>query len=316
MPDIDGEHYFLTALVPVSTGVRTRPDRRKIASSHALRETLATLPTALQSSADVSGQAVSPFARCTRTHFVRLFVIDQPFFNGRTATDALVQAVGNTPLLTPQPVDQLSTPWLAVIVDFDARPAEPDGGLASYLEGLWTKMQPEMRAIFEECHDFAAVSSAQAFASYIKRCQVETTMPFNDYWPGAPPLPALGRNVLVGGLVGVAVLLIGAATFALRLLGASLWWLVLAVPAAVLLAAAVIYGFVMQRGRKPFPPAPHSDLPSVLKALYIQQRFARFAATNQGAGAEALYAAFTAFVATEQPANIAEPTRRPGRIDA
>ena len=91
MPDIDGGHYFLTALVPVSTGVRTRPDRRKIASSHALRETLATLPTALQSSADVSGQAVSPFARCTRTHFVRLFVIDQPFFNGRTATDALVR---------------------------------------------------------------------------------------------------------------------------------------------------------------------------------------------------------------------------------
>lgn len=316
MPDIDGGHYFFTALVPLATGVHTRPDKRKVAPSHALRETLATLPTALQSSVDVSEQAASPFAKCTRTHFVRLFVIDQPYFNGRMPTDAVVQAIRNTPLLTPQPVDQLATPWLVVIIDFDARPAEPDGGLTSYLEGLWTKMQPEMQAIFDDCFDFEAVSTAGAFASYIKRCQVETTMPFNDYWTGAPPLPALSLNDLLAGFAGVAALLALAATGALWMAGASLWWLAACIPAAAVLAAWVVYLFVMQRGRKPFPAAPHSDLPSVLKALYIQQRFARFSASNQGASAEALYAAFGAFVAREQPANIIGPTRLPGGIDA
>ena len=259
---------------------------------------------------------MSPFARCTRTHFVRLFVIDQPYFNGRTPTDGLVQAIRNTQLLTPQPVDQLASPWLAVIIDFDARPDEPDGGLTSYLEGLWTKMEPEMRAIFSHCFEFGTVSSAEAFASYIKRCQVETTMPFNDYWTGPPPFPALTLNGLLAGLVGLTALLVVAATAALRLFDASLWWVMIGVPAALLLAAWCVYRFVLLRGHKPFPTAPHADLPSVLKALYLQQRFVRFAASNQTATDEALFDAFGAFVATQQPSNIAEPTRQPGRIDA
>ena len=157
MPDIDGGHYFLSALVPVLTEPVDRPGAGPVAPSHLLRETLATLPTAMQSGLDVASGLVSPFSRCTRTHFVRLFVIDQPNFNGRLPTDAIVQAVRNTPLLQPQPVDRLATPWLAVIIDFDARPDEADGGLASYLEGLWQVMQPELTAIFSACFGFAAV---------------------------------------------------------------------------------------------------------------------------------------------------------------
>jgi hypothetical protein len=228
----------------------------------------------------------------------------------------LVQAILNTQLLTPQPVDQLASPWLAVIIDFDARPDEPDGGLTSYLEGLWTKMQPEMQAIFSHCFGFDTVNTASAFASYIKRCQVETTMPFNDYWTGPPPFPALTLNGLLGGLVGVAALLVVLAIGVLTVLDVSLWWMIIGVPAAVLLAAWCVYRFVLVRGHKPFPTAPSADLPSVLKALYLQQRFARFAASNQTATDEALFDAFGAFVATQQPNNIAEPTRQPGRIDA
>ena len=316
MPNIDGGHYFFTALVPVSTNTLVRRDERNVAPSHALRETLATLPTALQSAVDTVGRVVSPFARCTRTHFVRLFVIDQPYFNGRMPSDALVQAVRNTQLLTPQPVDQLASPWLAFIVDFDARPDEPDGGLSSYLEGLWTKMEPEMRAIFSHCFGFDTVSSAEAFATYIKRCQVETTMPFNDYWTGAPPFPALTLNALLGGFAAVAALLVALAIGTLKVLDVSLWWLIAIAPAALVLAAWLVYRFVLQRGRKPFPTAPNADLPSVLKALYIQQRFAHFAANNQDATNEALFEAFGAFVATNAPSDVAAPTRQPGRVDA
>lgn len=316
MPNIDGGHYFFTALVPVATNTLVRRDNQNVAPSHALRETLATLPTALQSAVDVEGRVVSPFSRCTRTHFVRMFVIDQPYFNGRMPSDALVQAVRNTQLLTPQPVDQLASPWLAFIVDFDSRPYEPDGGLNSYLEGLWTKMEPEMRAIYSHCFGFDTVSSAAAFASYIKRCQLETTMPFNDYWTSAPPFPAITLNALLGGLVGVAAALVVLAIGTLKVLDVSMWWLIPIVPAALALAAWLVYRFVMQRGRKPFPTAPNADLPSVLKALYVQQRFARFAANNQGASNDALYEAFGAFVATHAPGDVTAPTRQPGRVDA
>ena len=316
MPNIDGGHYFLTALVPVASEPMHSDDKRLIAPSHALRETLATMPTALQSEIDITEKVDSPFARCTRTHFVRMFVIDQPHFNGRTPSNALVQAVHNTQLLTPQPVDDLVSAWLAFIVDFDVRANEPDGGLASYLQGLWTKMEPEMKAIFEQCYGFDTISCAGAFADYITRCQVETTMPFNDYWTGAPPFPALTLNALLGGFGAIAVLLVTLSVGALLWAKASLWWLVPGVPLAALIAAWAVYGFVERRGHWPFPAAPHADLPSVLKALYLQQRFARFAAANQGVSDDALHQAFGAFVATHAPANIAAPTREPGKVDA
>ena len=47
----------------------------------------------------------SPFSRNLRTHFTRLVVLDQPQFNGRDHSDALVNAITNPNLLAPQPVD-------------------------------------------------------------------------------------------------------------------------------------------------------------------------------------------------------------------
>lgn len=316
MPDIDGGHYFLSALVPVLTEPVSSGGAGPVAPSHVLRETLATLPTAMQSGLDMSSGMVSPFSRCTRTHFVRLFVIDQPNFNGRLPSDAIVQAVRNTPLLKARPVDRLATPWLAVIIDFDARGDEGDGGLASYCEGLWQVMQLELTAIFSSCFGFDAVRGGADFAAWIKRCQVETTMPFNDYWTTSPPLPSLSLNQLVAGF-GAVALVLGLAGYAgIRAGGLSCWWLALVVPVALGLAAWLVYRFVMARGARPFPTAPHADLPSVLKALYLQQRFARFAIAAQGADDMALYQAFGAFVAAENPADTAAPTRLPGRIDA
>ena len=62
----------------------------------------------------------------------------------------------------------------------------------------------------------------------------------------------------------------------------------------------------MTAGAKPFPAAPDSDLPTVLKALHLQRTFTRFAIDNQllaadPASAQELHAAFRDFVDVNQP---------------
>ncbi len=316
MPNLDGGHYFLTALVPVAVDPVARADGSITAPSHALRETLASLPTAMQSATSVTSDRVSPFARCTRTHFARLFVLDQPMFNGRDPTDAIVQSLKKTDFQLAQPVDCMPTPWLVVILDFDARDAEADGGLDSYLHGLWDKMQPEMQAVFGTCWGFGAIKSASDFAAYIKRCQIETTMPFNDYWGGAPPFASLSLGQL-GGIAGAVLAGLVLLEFVLlRGLGIGLGWLWPGVPLAAAAAIYALYRYVLHRARTPFPTAPASDLPSVLKGLYLQQKFVAFAAAHQTDDPAALHAAFGQFLAETSPANTAAPTRLPGRVAA
>jgi hypothetical protein len=85
---------------------------------------------------------------------------------------------------------------------------------------------------------------------------------------------------------------------------------VLAIVGAVALVAVILaaYASLMAFGGKPFPSAPDSDLPSVLKALHLRRTFTRFAIDGQmqAAGADAasaqkLYDDFAAFVAANKP---------------
>ena len=69
----------------------------------------------------------------------------------------------------------------------------------------------------------------------------------------------------------------------------------------------------MARGREPFPDG--AKLPEVLKALYLQQQFARFAIDTQGKSDADLHAAFGAFVARHGPGDLAGPTQPPGVIN-
>ena len=173
MPNIDGGHYFLSTLIPVNLDPVQRSDGSFTAPGHLLREVLASLPTAQQSPAAVRAGFNSPFSRCTRTHFARFAVIDQPMYNGRYGGDALKQALRKVNLLAHQPVDSLSRPYLMFTADFDARPNEPDGGLASWAEGCWAKMESEMRTIFCSCVGFDTVSSGSTFTAWLKRCQLD-----------------------------------------------------------------------------------------------------------------------------------------------
>lgn len=312
--NIDGGHYFLTTLIPVRLDPVRRADGTFTSPSHVLREMLATLPTAQQSPACIAAGFDSPFSRCTRTHFVRATIIDQPMYNGRDAGDSLVQGLRNVNLLAHEPVDNLSCPYLMFCADFDARADEADGGLASWAEGLWQKMGPELRAVGASCVGFERVVDGPSFVAWLKRCQVETTMSFNDYYVPTPDLNGytIPRLALPFGIALVA--LSALAWWALDQFAASRWWMLLAVPVAAVLALVGVLGLLWIKGSKPFPTGAGTDLPSVLKALHVQQRFALLAGDLQGLDAAQVHARFGAFLAAVRPDDTSAPTQRPGVI--
>jgi len=304
MPDLDGGHFFFTALIPIdNTGVVKHGDFTS-SPVHMVRDALEALPTALQSPASEKIGIQSPFARSLRTHFLRLFVIDAAYYNGRNPQNAILEV--GVDLLKAQPVDELTAPYLAFVADFDPEGVEPGAWLAE----LWTLAKPELCSVFEYCYGFDKAFSPEAFAAYVARGKIETTMPFNDYWTIPPPLPTMPLwpllappvlGLVAGGLIAV--------------LAHWPWWI--GVPLALILASAGVYldyAYVMAQGAKPFPTAPNSTLRHVLKALYLQRAFARFAALNQGQSPEALQAAFTAFLAQVRPDDLAGPTQSPGVI--
>ncbi|HEX8669749.1 MAG TPA: hypothetical protein VF727_15395 [Allosphingosinicella sp.] len=319
MPNLDGGHYFFTAVVPVCNEGIVEHRGMKSSPIHMVREALETLPTALHSEAAEEVGIQSPFARSDRTHFARLVVLDQPFYNGRDPSDAIVNAVRKPDLLAAQACDALSCPYLLVMFDFDPVAEDGDGEPRAYLEHLWEAMPAELTEVFRYCYTFSQVRDARSFADFLLACQVETTMPFNDYWIEPPKLPSLPL-LAVGAVPALAALgTIGGALAALVLTflhspRAGTWWTV-ALDAFVILALSLltVYAIVMRRGAKPFPTSDAS-LRQVLKALYVQQAFARFAIDQQGAEPAAAGAAFRAFLAEHRPRDLSGPTQEPGVI--
>lgn len=313
MLNLDGGHYFLTVLAPVRIDTWQDADGTITSFTSSLRKVLATLPTAEQSVASIGTCHGSPFSRCQRTHLTRFVIIDQPHFNGRVPADSIGATIMKTNLLKGCHVDALPTAWLLWSVDFDPDPAlagAADQGLNDYLIQLWAVMRAELSAIFSHCYGFENVKDGQGFAAYITRCQIETTMPFNDYWATPPSLPSVSLNKIALGIGVITVGLTGLAVWRCGALG------MLAIIPALALALYLAYRYILARGGKAFATAPNSNLKSVLKSLYLQQKFVRFAIDNQTAGAAALYAAFGAFLAQHQPENVDLPTQNPGVIRA
>jgi hypothetical protein len=324
MPDLDGGHYFFTALLPIDNRGIVEHGDSKSSPIHMVRDALEALPTALQTPASETIGIQSPFARSLRTHFVRLFLIDSPAYNGRDGSDALVAAINGVDLLEAQPVDRLSCAYLAFVADFD-----PDGDGAneprSWLEELWGLARTELCTVFEYCYGFEAGGDAAAFADFVIKGQVETTMSFNDYWTTPPPIPNLAASQLLAPPIvaaGLAVVVaFGSAVLAHQHhwpwhaaigLGVGL----LLVLGVALVGLALLYDFALinRRGARPFPTAPNSTLRHVLKALYLQQAFTRFAAAQQGSSPAQLRAAFVDFVASTKPGDLTGPTQPPGVV--
>jgi hypothetical protein len=309
MPNYDAGHYFLTALAPVRADSILK-DGQSHSRRHLIREALAEMPMGERTVATQGKGNASPFARDRRTHFVRFVVLDDVVFNGREPKDTLLDKLHKTDLLKPQPVDRLTTPFLFFVVDFDADSGS-ESELDSYLTELWQQASAALTKVFQHCQGFDSVKTAQDFRLYIGRCQIETTMPFNDYWSTPPALrdldlmpyvAAAGAAVLVG-IVGLAV---------------NIYWLALAGLVSLLLAVYLGYRKVMDVGHAPFPksppPTPGPDLPTVLKALYLQRAFTDFAIDAQGRSDREIFDSFGAFVAEKRPDDIAFPTQEPGVI--
>jgi hypothetical protein len=331
MPNFDGGHYFLTALIPIKSAEYLEQDGRKNSPVHMVRNALAVLPKARQSPVTEQTGFNSPFARNTRTHFARLFVIDDVINNGRNPVNALKVAIGSrlgqasavrlNPT-TQQPYDQLSQPYLVFVADFDASSSD-DGELKSYLCELWQTMRKELCSILEYCEGFDCKNaSAETFYEYVKSCQVETTMSFNDYeyrfdTPGLrsisiPLLVAWAAAAALAALAGLLGTLIAVIRAWPDFDTLTILWIVFAVLGLVLLY--VLHHYVLRCGGRPFATVPNTDLPSILKALYLQRRFTQFAIDSQGLDEASLHAGFAKFLVDHKPDDVVACTQVPGVI--
>jgi hypothetical protein len=309
MPNYDAGHYFLTALVPVKLD-SVLVDGQSRSRRHAIKGVLDAAPAG-ETTAGLRGKVIpNPFADSMRTHFARFFVLDDVVFNGRVSCNSLVSTILGIDPLKAQPVDRLSSPFLIFAVDFDAA-SGADTELKSYLVELWGTMRVKLAQVFQHCVGFDSISDANGFFAYIKKCQIETTMPFNDYWATPPKLSDI--NLL-------AYLIAGLAALAAAIVGAFGWqpWLM---PAGLLALAAVLLLFIvnlLRKAKAPFPksppPGPSSDLPTVLKALFLQRAFTQFAIDAQGLDDQAIYDRFGAFIADNKPQSIGAPTQPPGVV--
>jgi hypothetical protein len=331
MPTYDGGHYFLTVLVPIHTKP-VKDDQAVTSPVHALRKRLSMLPTAAETPAYGGGQ--SPFARNTRTHFARFVIIDDIAYVGRSGRNALVGSVGGDNLTVAQPQDHLNCPFLLFTADFDANSGNAEER-DSYLAELWNTMGPELRDIFGFCRGFDSkkVTDGTSFAAYMAACQLETTMSFNDYYIDPLNLPTWPSTWYVGAIIAaagvIALGLIGTLVFFVAQLFTQSWQSELHYAAALALLGAVAlggsilaaYASIMAAGAKPFPAAPDSNLPTVLKSLYLQRVFTRFAIDSQmqavgkdALSARKLYNDFSKFVAANKPNDLQAPTQSPGVI--
>jgi hypothetical protein len=323
MSTFDGGHCFLTTLIPIDSKQTVDRDGLKYSHVQLVREALSVLPTAHQSPETEKLACNSPFSRCTKTHFARIVVLDDVIFNGRTPDNALVTAIEDADPTVPKPVDSLLGPYLLFTADFDA-PQGIAAELRDWLRGVWTNMRLDLDPVFEHCFQYRIkVSDADSFADYIMAHQLDTTMPFNDYWMAAPPLPTLSFGLFGGAAIAAGAVTGGASWLLFRLAHLTTLhgiWHGLEIVFVLLLAlGAAIYAaylLVMRTGLKPFPMAPDSDLPSILKALYVQRRLIPKVADLQGKSAQELFDAMGAFLNDVRVDDVRTPTQAPGTIGA
>lgn len=353
MSNYDAGHYFLTMLAPVKPGMSTLAGGKPgFSHRQTVLDQLASMKNSETSVTSRRSPDESPFARNTMTHLARFVLINAPPYNGRENGDTLLSKVfssGKSFLarcfsigdpMAPQTADSLGVPYLLFAADFDA-PDGDDASLRKFTDTLWDTMAEELKPIFSQCYGFETVTDAANFFDYVKKCQVETTMPFNDYWrPKAVaelskmetslPLPGGASSSSGPGLpwlqIGIAALgfwlvclvcslFLREGTAALHFTNwVARWGLVAIIVLGALVAVVVwwLYRKIMKAGAQAFPPG--ATLPDVLKSIYLQQCFLDFVVANQGKSDAELQAAFGQFVADHAPDNEQSPTQRPGLI--
>jgi len=330
MPDFDSGHIFLTTLAPIRDSEKA--EGMHTSYTQAARVALAQLPTAMQSPATEKSGLNSPFARNKRTHLARMFILNDVIYNGRVGKNAIWAALTKDDPAKPKPVDRLNTSYVVFCADIDA--VTEDGAPLpkelsahdqrkirnSYARTLWETMEKELRSVYENCLGFENVKTADDFAVYLDRCHVETTMPFHDYYVEPPEfhnLPLRGLLVAVGIPLAFTLLALILRIFGMsQILGVNslVVFLISCIVTAIAAFAAVKYA--NDNGDKPLPPGKYDDLPSVLKALYLQQKFSDFAIDAQGTSPADLHKKFGIFLEAHKPSDKSAPTQSPGVISS
>jgi hypothetical protein len=325
MPTFDGGHCFLTTLIPINSQSVVNVDGLHYSHVQLVRNALAVMPTAHQSPATDQQKCNSPFARCTKTHFARMVVLDDTIFNGRMPENSLLVAIKGEDPTVPKPVDTLPTPYLFFTADFDA-PKGTEAEVRDWARGVWTKMRADLDPVFVHCFQYTdKVKDADSFADYIVAHQIETQMPFNDYWPvgvdltKALPTVSFAWLLLASAAAGVAVGWGLSWVFGkLGLIPDGGFWYCLEITLFCLIGLGVAlytaYTIMMRAGLKPFPAAPHGDLPSVLKGLHMQREVIGLVPGLQGQPDQAVFDAMGAFLTAMQLDNLQAPTQAPGTI--
>jgi len=325
MPTFDGGHCFLTTLLPINSQNVVMVDGLHYSHVQLVRNALAVMPVAHQSPATVQQACNSPFARCTKTHFARIVVLDDTIFNGRMPENSLLVAIKGEDPTVPKAVDTLPTPYLFFTADFDA-PQGTEAELRDWLRGVWTKMRADLDPVFVHCFQYSdRVKDADTFADYMIAHQIDTTMPFNDYWPPGVDLTKALPTLNLLWVTFVAVVAGTAVGWGLSwvfgklgLIPAGGFWhgLEMALFSLIGLGVALYtaYKMVLRAGLKPFPMAPNGDLPSVLKGLHMQRELIGLVPSLQGQSDQAVFDAMGTFLNAMQLDNLQAPTQAPGTI--
>jgi hypothetical protein len=135
--------YGLTILSPILAGVTAEGEPHDLAIR---RELLA-----------LDARAESPLADVPTTHLARWVVIDTLPYEG-----------------IPARLDQLRHNYLLFTSNFD-------GPLGPYLELLRARIPETVERLWGHCVGFPGVRDAAAFATYLQRCQIETSFFFGAY---------------------------------------------------------------------------------------------------------------------------------------
>jgi len=147
MANKSGNAYALTVLCPILPGLPKQAPDGMNDQTHADLVRLQLQRLAVNE--------LSPMARVPNTYLSRLWVLDDVPFQGRPAV-----------------LEHLKSNYLVFSSNFH-------GELDDYLRGMWSAVEPEIRAILQYCVGFDRVTDVASFVDYVKRCQVETTFFFN-----------------------------------------------------------------------------------------------------------------------------------------
>jgi hypothetical protein len=141
MSNQSGQVYGLTILSPI-----IEDDRLDICHSMEIRWYLGQL----------ARDHKSPFAQISSTYLARLVVMDDVVYVGAPACE-----------------EHLKSRYLVFETNFD-------GDLDTYLTRMARETPEFVEAVWKHCVGYPGVADAEAFAAYMKKCQVKTTFFFAD----------------------------------------------------------------------------------------------------------------------------------------